>query len=321
MRLGIDIGGTNTDVVALDAAGAVAARHRVATGHGPAAVVATTVRAVEETLAAVGVPAEDLTSVGAGVPGVVREGRVRHAMNLGITDLDLAGELTARLGPRVAVENDVNAAALGVWHASGSPGESLAYLNLGTGLAAGLVLHGRLWRGARGAAGELGHILVDPAGPTGPDGQRGGLETLASGSGIASQWQRGVAHPVHDMLAAAGAGDPRALAVRQGLFDGVATAVRILVLTLDVDRVVIGGGISNLGSPLLDGVRAVFARWSAADSPFVASLGLAERVEIARSDVPHAALGAALVGALARGADADGAVADRAGDPGATWRS
>ena len=78
-------------------------------------------------------------------------------MNLGLDDLDLGGELTARLGRTVRVDNDVNAAALGAFHLlEKQAGHSMAYLNLGTGLAAGIVLDGQLWRGSSGTAGEIG---------------------------------------------------------------------------------------------------------------------------------------------------------------------
>jgi glucokinase len=195
----------------------------------------------------------------------------------------------------VHVENDVNAAALGAFHALEQPAtSSIGYLNLGTGLAAGLVLGGQLWRGARGAAGEIGHILVDPAGPVDLDGEHGGLEVVASGSGIARQWTAG---GVTDLLDAADAGDATAIEIRRRLVHGVATSVRILVLTVDVELVVIGGGLSRLGDRLLTPVNEVFEGWSR-QSPFIASLELAHRIRVLPGDVPVAALGAAHLGAL-----------------------
>ena len=84
-------------------------------------------------------------------------------MNLGLEGLDLGPRLADRLGVDVRIENDVKAAALGAHHLLGAH-SSMAYLNLGTGLAAGLVLDGRLLRGGHGVAGEIGHIPVDPDG-------------------------------------------------------------------------------------------------------------------------------------------------------------
>lgn len=298
MKIGIDIGGTKTDAVVLDDVGAVAYSVRMPTRLGSAAVVETVVAAVGELSEKSGVRASEFDSIGVGIPGTVdaEHGVVSHALNLGVSELRLGDLLAGRFGAPVRVENDVNAAAIGAFHQFGlAPTSSMAYLNLGTGLAAGLVLQGRLWRGARGTAGEIGHILVDPAGPVDLDGQRGGLEVVASGSGIARQWPTKSRNPVLDMLTAAEGGDPAAIEIRRRLFDGVAASIRILVLTVDVDVVVIGGGISALGPVLLREVGAIVAEWEAA-STFIQSLQLRERMLVLPPDSAAAAAGAALLG-------------------------
>jgi glucokinase len=291
----VDIGGTNTDAVVLDDAGAVAHSLRLPTGWGHDAVLSTATEVVRSLAGAAGIEPSSFASIGIGIPGAVdsEHGTVTHARNLGVARLDLGTLLAANLGKPVRVENDVNAAALGAFHQLGfDASQSLAYLNLGTGLAAGLVLGGKLWRGSRGAAGEIGHILIDPAGPLDVDGQPGALEVLASGSGIASQRPGSVS----DMLAAATAGDREAIEIRRRMFDGVASAIRILVLTMDVDVVVIGGGISTMGDVLLDAVCAVIADWEKT-SPFITSLELGARVRILSPDASTAATGAAWLGA------------------------
>jgi predicted NBD/HSP70 family sugar kinase len=118
---------------------------------------------------------------------------------------------------------------------------------------------------------------------------------MASGSAVARQWPTTDPKPVRALFAAAEAGDVLALEVRDRLVDNVAAAVRLLVLTVDVDSVVIGGGVSSLGPVLLDAVRGVLARWTA-DSPFLASLDLEARVQLVPRGIPPAAVGAALVG-------------------------
>lgn len=297
-RVGVDIGGTKTEAVVVDAEGTVVHKVRIPTGHGANEVVASAVAAVTALATEVGQAPSSFGSIGIGIPGRVESvtGVVSHAINLGVEHLELGHILAERFGVGVRVENDVNAAALGAFHVLGQPGTaSVAYLNLGTGLAAGLVLHGELWRGARGAAGEIGHILVDPAGPVDLDGQHGGLEVVASGSGIARQWANGDDNAVTAVLDAADAGDARATEIRRRLFEGVAASVRILVLTLDVDLVVVGGGIARLGPRLLSGVESIISGWDAV-SPFIASLELGKRMRLLPDDAPVAALGAAYLG-------------------------
>ena len=297
VRVGVDIGGTKTEAVVVADDGSVTAQLRLPTGFGASEVVATAVTAVTGLAERTGVDPREFSAIGVGIPGTVDSaaGRVSHAINLGVESLELGAALESALGVPVRVENDVNAAALGAFYALEQPADaSMGYLNLGTGLAAGLVLRGELWRGARGAAGEIGHILVDPAGPLDLDGQHGGLEVMASGSGIARQWATGEDNAVTAMLDAADAGDQRALEIRRRLFEGVAGAVRILVLTVDVDLVVIGG-IGGLGDRLMTGVNAVLGGWSAL-SPFIQSLDLAARVRLLPPGTPVAALGAAHLG-------------------------
>jgi len=298
LRVGIDIGGTKTDAVAIHADGRIAQQLRLPTGFGPAAVLETAVTAVTQLAALCETTIEGFTSIGIGIPGAVDNGtgRVTHAVNLGLDGLDLGAELSARLGRPVRIENDVNAAAIGAFHLlEKDPSHSMAYLNLGTGLAAGLVLGGELWRGSRGTAGEIGHIPVDPNGPECPCGQRGCLEMVASGSAIARQWPTDDARPARALFAAAESGDPRAMEVKRRFVENVAAAVRVLVLTVDVDSVVIGGGLSSLGPSLLHDIVVVLEGWEYA-SPFLASIELSRRMQLVPADFPAAAVGAALVG-------------------------
>lgn len=289
MRVGVDVGGTKTLAVAVDEAGRVLGVERRPTGRGAAAVVEG-IAAVVEVLAG----GRELDALGVGVPGqIAGDGVVRHALNLGIAEFDLAAALAARLGLRPTVDNDVRAAAVGA--RALLPGvDSLAYLNLGTGVAAGIVRDGMPWRGARGAAGEIGHLSVDPAGPVCPCGQRGCIEALAGGASVAARWGRPSAFPVANVFDAAAAGDPFAESLQADVVRGVAAAAQLLVLTADVDVVVLGGGVSHLGERLLGPVRTAL-RAAASGSAFLASLDLADRVAPVPSGAPVGAVGAALL--------------------------
>ncbi len=292
VRLGVDIGGTKTDAVIVDDAGRVLHRHVRPSGSGEEAVLANVTGAVGEVCAEAGIEPRLAESIGVGVPGSVLAGVVTHAQNLDITRLDLAHELAATWGVLPTVDNDVNAAAVGAWVTAGAGRDSIALLNLGTGLAAGVILDGRLWRGARGTVGEIGMISFDPDGPEGPDGLRGGLETCASGSGIA--WQA-AGESALSVLARADV-DADAALIRDRMFEAVATAVRVLILTLDVEEVLIGGGLTRMGPGLIEGARRVMRDWERS-SEFMASVDLTARTRMLDPDVPLAAIGAAMRGA------------------------
>jgi glucokinase len=296
--VGLDIGGTKVLGVLLGPDDVVVHQVRVPTCPGADGVVASAARAVRALADEAGTTPAGLRGVALGLPGMVdaAAGTVAHAVNLGIgpEPVPVAALLAAELGiARVLVDNDLNAAAAGAARALGHRAD-VAFLALGTGLAAGFLLDGRLRRGWLGAAGEIGHLPLDPAGPPCPCGQRGCLELYASGRSLASRWPVPDGVPAADALfAAAEAGDARALAVREEFAVAVAAAVRVLVLTTDVARVVLGGGVSEVGPPLLRVVVAALER-QAATSAFLASMRLAERVELAPRGVPVAAIGAAL---------------------------
>ena len=295
--VGLDIGGTKVHGVAVDATGAILAEHRLPTSFGPTGVVQTAAEVVDALAAEAGLERGDLGPIGVGVPGLVDpdRGAVKHAVNLGLDGewFALGGLLAERLGTDVLVENDVNVATLGAHLLVGA--DDVAYVSLGTGLAAGLVLNGVLRRGAHGAAGEIGHLPVDPNGPLCSCGQRGCLELIASGRALAAAWPTPDGPPAQALFAAAASGDERAIAVRDRFAAGVADAVRVVALAADPEAVVIGGGVAALGEPLHEAVRAALGR-QAAGSPFLASLDLAGRVRLVPAGVPVAALGAASLG-------------------------
>jgi predicted NBD/HSP70 family sugar kinase len=293
---GLDVGATKTLGVVVADDGTVLASVRQPTDPGPRGVLATAGRVVDQLRRESG--AVPHGPVGVGVPGLVVGGAMRHAVNLevGGDALRLQSLLSEHLGHEVLLENDSNVAALGAAQLIGA--SDLAYLSIGTGLSAGLVLDGRLRRGGLGAAGEIGHIPVDPAGEPCSCGQRGCLETTASGAALARMWPTTNGLPVaQDVFARAAEGDAKAAAVRAVFADGVAAAARLLMLSVDVECVVLGGGVAALGEPLRQAVQGALDAQSDS-SPFLASLDLAERVRVLDSGHPVAAIGAAQLGTL-----------------------
>jgi glucokinase len=188
MRVGLDIGATKILGAVIEADGTVVAQSRQNTLPGGDGILDTATTVLDSLASALDgvLPSH----IGIGIPGIVdrHRGAVSHAVNLGLGGdwFPLAGRLADRTGATVVVENDLNAATWGAHVLSGA--DDLAYLSLGTGLAAGFVLSGKLRRGAHGAAAEVGHLPVDQDGPRCSCGQRGCLELSASGSTLAAAW-------------------------------------------------------------------------------------------------------------------------------------
>jgi predicted NBD/HSP70 family sugar kinase len=295
VRVGLDIGATKILGAVVAADGAILAQFRQPTVPGADGVLATATRVLDRLAAEFDgvLPSH----VGIGFPGLVDRdrGAVSHAVNLGLGDdwLPLAERLAERTGAAVMVENDVRAATWGAHILSGA--DDLGYLSIGTGLAAGFVLGGVLRRGASGASGEIGHVPVDPDGPFCSCGQRGCLELTAAASALTAAWPTdGEISPAAAVFAAASAGNPTAVAVRDHFAARVADAIRMLGLSVDPGTIILGGGVTDVGQPLLSAVTAAL-RDQAVASPFLAAINLAARVRLLPAGVPAAAVGAAMI--------------------------
>ena len=295
LRVGLDIGATKILGAVLDADGTVVAQARRDTLRGGDGVLASATTVLE--LLAAALDGVLPPHIGVGIPGIVDRdrGAVSHAVNLGLgVWFPLADRLADLTGAAVVVENDLNAATWGAHVLSGA--DDLAYVSLGTGLAAGFVLDGVLRRGAHGAAGEIGHVPVDPDGALCSCGQRGCLELSAAASALTAAWPTdGETSPAEALFAAAAAGDPAAVAVRGRFAAGVADAIRMVGLAVDPGVIIIGGGVAHLGEPLLAAVTAAL-RAQAAGSPFLAALDLSARVQLVAAGLPVGAIGAAMIG-------------------------
>lgn len=302
MRLvaGLDIGGTKTLAVAISPGGDVVATTRGPTRSGdPATVAAHAVATLGELAGEAGIEVGGLAAVGIGLPGIVDTGRgeVRHAVNLGIDGqpAPLGREVQMATGVPTVVVNDVDAAAVGAVELLGGHDSDLAYLSIGTGVAAGLVLSGQLRRGAHGAAGEIGHVVLDPSGPECPCGQRGCLEVFVSGPAIARRWPAADGAPVAThLVTAAAAGDEAAIALLAEIAGHLASAVQLLALAVDPQRIVLGGGVTEAGPPLADAVRSSLAARARA-VPLLAELALADRVTVLPPGAAPGATGAAVL--------------------------
>lgn len=295
--IGLDIGGSKIHGAAFDADLRAISHRRVANTYRDLEGLAEASAGVVAALVAdVGGPVE---SIGIGIPGRIDpSGAVRHAVNLGVSErpFNIGRTISRRHDIPAFVENDVNAAALGAYELikSGQDIRDLTYLSIGTGLAAGVIIDGRIHRGRRGVAGEIGHFPTGGRGPACACGLRGCLEALASGRAINRYWPDGHGRiPAAELLDAARAGNADAITVVDRLADHLARSIYLLALTYDTGCIVIGGGVSDTGPPLLDAIRGGITRLER-QSRFVASLDLGRDLML-RPSPDTGVIGAAVV--------------------------
>lgn len=316
--LGIDIGGTKTQAVLLDASSRVIANRVRRTDRGPDGVVGGALALARECLQLGRTQVTELLGVGVGIPGQVDHcsGVVLHAVNLGIERLELGALLSAELGVAVRVDNDVKATALGAADYLRTPTADLSYINLGTGIASATLVGGRLVRGEGNLAGEIGHLPVDPSAGRCVCGRIGCLEVLAGGRRIAERLAAaGLTLP--GLVEATHAGDQAAIDESLRIGGAIATAVQLVVLAHGSARVALGGGVVRTAPGLADLARRQLTE-RAAGSDFLASLDLPARITLLPGNHPLAAIGAALVG---RGAQCHDPSIVCASDPAALGRS
>lgn len=189
LYLGIDIGGTKIQASLAEESGAIIAREKTATPRegGPEQVVATLEKVIDKVLKQANTVADALTGIGVAVPGVAdpKTGRVVVTPNMNLTGVALGSHLENHFRVPVALGNDCNLGALGeAWLGSGRQASSVVAIMVGTGIGAGFVRKGKLWRGSREAACEIGHIIMQLGGPQCGCGNYGCFEALASRSAI-----------------------------------------------------------------------------------------------------------------------------------------
>src|SRR4051794_23059842 len=263
LTIGVDLGGTKALAGAVDAAAHVLARERrIISGLPLPELLDAVVEAVDAVRAAVPEAAD--APIGFGIPALIdrRSGDAVRCVHLPLDGVDFGALIGPRVGVPVAVDNDANCAMLAEWRlGSAREASDAALLTLGTGIGGGLVLDGRLYRGAIGSAGEMGHMPVDLDGPPcfGGCPGRGCLESLCSGSALARD-ALALAHTLpesrlgRDLDAGvritgervselAAEGDPDARGLLQRLGERLGVGMAGIAMALNPEIIVVGGGV------------------------------------------------------------------------------
>ena len=260
-RLGIDLGGTKTEAVVLDATGAERWRRRVPTPAGDYEGTLATIEALVR-----GASAFAPYSIGIGTPGsLTAAGVMKNANSQCLNGRALDRDLAARLGQPVAVANDANCLALSEATDGAGAGAPVVFAAIvGTGTGAGIAVHGRVLEGPNRLAGEWGHNPLPWTGDDDPVfdcycGRRGCIETLVSGPGLARDHARRHGGTLTAEQIAA-SDDPACRATLERHAHRLARALSSVINLLDPDVIVLGGGISKIAS-LYERVPALWAQW------------------------------------------------------------
>lgn len=274
VRVGIDLGGTKIEGVALDPSGQIIARERVPTPRHYGATLNALADLVHRLEDRAGNHERD-ASVGLGIPGTIvpETGRVKNANSTWLIGEALQSDLELRLARPVRVENDANCFALSeASDGAGADGRVVFGVILGTGVGGGVVIDRHCLVGRNRIAGEWGHNPLpwprteEFEGPACYCGQRGCIETWISGPGIAADHAQRTGQQRHaaDIMQAALDGDAAAAATRELVVDRAARSLATIVNVLDPDVIVLGGGVSN--SPrLAEDIGARLGAWVFSD--------------------------------------------------------
>ena len=254
MRIGIDLGGTKIEALALSADGQELRRIRVPT---PRQDYAETLNAIVRLVHTLETDLGRQGTVGVGIPGTIMRpsGLVKNANSTWINGRPLEGDLSAALAREVRCQNDANCLAL----SEGTDGSGAGYrvvfaVILGTGCGGGLAIDGRVHEGRHSVAGEWGHNSLpwpragEFPGPACYCGKSGCIETWISGTALSKDYERSTGSPLsgQQIAEAADRGDQQAAAAIQRLEDRIARGFASLVNVIDPDVIVIGGGLSQL---------------------------------------------------------------------------
>jgi glucokinase len=275
--IGIDIGGTNLRSALVLSSGAILEQRRTASGieQGRDSFCSRLLESIEDLRGSAAGRGITVLAVGAGVPGLIdRTGLIRSSVNMRpLEDLNLGAFLEKRTGLPAACGNDANTIALGEQRFGAGRGlASFLVVTIGTGLGSGLILDGRLWTGAGGFAAEFGHVTLHPEGPPCPCGNRGCLEQYCSAGAVVRSARELIPK---DLLAAAAAdlsaeavallarqGVPGARAAFERLGQWLGVALGSLSNTLNLQAVIVGGGVAASFDLLLPALRAELSRRS-----------------------------------------------------------
>ena len=276
---GVDLGGTTVKLAYFDEAGTMLDKWEIPTDTSEDGknILPDIAKAVAKYLEEKNISREDILGVGIGVPGSVNnKGIVAGCDNLGWGHFSVKDALEPLLGLKVVAGNDATVAALGeCWKGGGQGYQSMVLVTLGTGVGGGIILDGKPLHGTTGAAGEIGHMVLNrnETAVCGC-GKSGCVEQYCSATGIARLTRMALEASdaasslrsvpkimAKDVFDAAASGDKLAQDVLEQVYAYMGEFIANICCVVNPEVVVLGGGVSRAGEPLLEGVKRNFAKW------------------------------------------------------------
>ncbi len=243
------------------------AEHELDVDHAARHGLDTAAALARDVLTRAGLARADVVGAGVGIAGPIDQssGEIGSSILPGWRGLDLASELERRLDLPVHVDNDANLGALAEYVlGAGRGARDIAYVMLSSGIGCGLIIDGKLYRGAQGTAGEIGHVLVDENGPMCRCGNRGCLETLVGAGALVELLSRshGPDLTAERVLALARSGDRGAERVLADAGRTVGASLSVLCNHFNPERIIIGGPLATAGDLLLEPLRQAVRRYA-----------------------------------------------------------
>ncbi|MBE6957696.1 MAG: ROK family glucokinase [Ruminococcaceae bacterium] len=276
---GVDLGGTTVKIAFFDETGMMLDKWEIptVTANKGAQILPDIADAIKNYIADKNIPASQLIGIGIGVPGPVDDaGNVNRCTNLGWGVFNIHKALGTLTGLPVKAGNDANMAALGeAWKGGGTGCENMVFATFGTGVGGGIVVNGKPINGIHGAAGEIGHLTVErDETEMCTCGKYGCVEQYCSATGIVRLAKKRLAsdetasmlrfsEPLtcKDVFDAGNAGDPLALEVLEQVYMYMGQFLASVCCVTDPEMVVLGGGVSKAGKPLLEGAKRYFDKY------------------------------------------------------------
>lgn len=278
--IGVDIGGTTVKIGFFTQEGTILEKYEIATNksNNGNQIIPDIAQSIHDKMEELEINKDSTMGIGVGAPGFIIDeaGIVEEGVNIGWKDVNLGGEMRELTELPVFIGNDANLAALGEnWMGSGNQARNFVAITLGTGVGGGIIANDQLLTGVNGTAGEIGHITVDPNGYPCNCGRNGCLETIASATGItrqamdmmeknptgklASHFQAFGKITAKDVFELAKTDDKDCLQIIHRTGDVLGLVLSNIATIVNPSKVVIGGGVSKAGKPLLDAIKHSFS--------------------------------------------------------------